>query len=1458
MPIEVKQGDRVKFQDHGTVIRTSKDSSDVVVRDSSGSNQTVPSGRIIEKYDLGGSVKENTDLLAREFSRLVRRDLTKKEIGEILKSNGQKNPHDYMDANMTVDEAFVNIMGRLYVYPEDGEEQHEIDMRMMDNAQTIAERNKYYPDEKLVYPRDKSEVIEVQVGNGPKKKMKELGEAKHFIEDDGLKKENQKLTYKLFINGKLKFTAKRSVIDEKFVRGGTTTGNSVKAESYVEIIKEANESKSNNIVVEFYPAYNEKEHSKLPERLKTLLKEPKSSEFNTLEPNDVLDILFLMKNKKERGVKSIKWGKKVGDKFAKGGRVPYFNQVAEDLVKHYLPGVEPAEYAYDGRRTPGVYDIEKGKSSDGSRETAITIAFGSKFMDAVKKIKEDYNSFEKFAKELAEQKGYGMEVQYDDVITKEDEEDDDDVYGSITFVFSKDSFSRDKKYAKGGTMSESPRIYVADLAAYNEGKLIGEWLDLSDYSSGEEVMEAINDLLKKWSEEQDVEREEYAIHDTENIPGDMISEYSGEDDFEKVVSVLTVANDRDIPFEVILKWMSDKGEDDASNAADAYYGTYKDEEDFAYEMVEQGMISDLSQYLTISETDRRIIAGEESDSRVEDADDDDLINQADMEDELSDLETERDEAEQKENEISEKKDAIEELEDELSDLEEDEEGNADEIEKKKAEIEEAETELAELEGEYEEFDFDKKKDSLVDKAREKVRDEVYDEVYGGLSDPVQYFVHDQGIYSEEDLAKQSFMMVDYEYLAKELGHDYTFIRHDGETYVFTDNYARGGKIRTPKAKKKAGIQVGSKVTIIAEKVRQQREDRKPAKNSSVDKLLKAYESVLDKVGKVYDMGANIVGVQYDTRKISIPKEYLQLLLEEGGGGDDQVKKSPVVEEIKNKYPNVSVSVMNKSTGEYKFETKFFNDILELNRKYFSGIPVVQRGSGGTYFISTIPRHTAKEKESFAKGGVSSSSAAESFFRIGVSKGKHKTYKGVYSHQWGEYPVPLFDKQTAIRVMEDQGMKTRVKGKVIQYNDGNSANWFDVRPDKNGLYEVGETWPWKKDDDFDDLEKYVIPTWAVKAVMNDKTSGLTKDKITKVKAFVDKVIKEYGHSDFLLSDEGEYSAKSNDIEGSVAGKVNDVYISPSQSFAKGGATSKSNIEKLSGIMKKQLIKQWGKDGTNNVLYSIKPNDKMDFGGYKDARPYAANFIIGHGIQVSFMLPERKMLTYSTAVKDEYEDRKSFENHGGLIYIRKPLDEKVAGELVEKLFSKRFAKGGFANLDKIASGKYLDLAVQGNKLHIFLTEEGREWIKENGEITERNFDELFEDIRGNSELMYFPDLGEVGIGMSSAPCITDGYYYGDTELESHKDVKVWWFPGYEVKDAFAELNENGEVDFDLADSYAKGGKVKFNDKVKAISSRLRGKGVPKKFRKDYGSRYDKDEADTAARRIAGSQLRDRKNK
>lgn len=102
-------------------------------------------------------------------------------------------------------------------------------------------------------------------------------------------------------------------------------------------------------------------------------------------------------------------------------------------------------------------------------------------------------------------------------------------------------------------------------------------------------------------------------------------------------------------------------------------------------------------YITITETDRGVLANEESDNYVENMEDGELIKEAQLEDEFV---------------------AAEEAED------------------------------------------SKLQDDLIQQAKESIQEKKYDEIYKELADPLQYFVHDHGLYSEEDLMKADFISID--------------------------------------------------------------------------------------------------------------------------------------------------------------------------------------------------------------------------------------------------------------------------------------------------------------------------------------------------------------------------------------------------------------------------------------------------------------------------------------------------------------------------------------------------------------------------------------------------------------------------------------------------------------------------------------------------------------------------
>ena len=135
-------------------------------------------------------------------------------------------------------------------------------------------------------------------------------------------------------------------------------------------------------------------------------------------------------------------------------------------------------------------------------------------------------------------------------------------------------------------MSEA-RIYVGTYAKYNEGSIYGKWLDLSDYSDKDEFYEACREL------HNDEEDPELMFQDWENIPSGLISEsWLSDYIFEVIETVDDMDEDKKAAFAVWLNHeshdLSSKDINDLiSSFEDAFQGAYKDEEDYAYEIVEE-------------------------------------------------------------------------------------------------------------------------------------------------------------------------------------------------------------------------------------------------------------------------------------------------------------------------------------------------------------------------------------------------------------------------------------------------------------------------------------------------------------------------------------------------------------------------------------------------------------------------------------------------------------------------------------------------------------------------------------------------------------------------------------------------------------------------------------------------------------------------------------------------------
>nr|WP_228407990.1 antirestriction protein ArdA [Chryseobacterium sp. CBTAP 102] len=135
---------------------------------------------------------------------------------------------------------------------------------------------------------------------------------------------------------------------------------------------------------------------------------------------------------------------------------------------------------------------------------------------------------------------------------------------------------------------EDFQIYVGTYSKYNSGSIYGEWLQLSNYSSYDELLEAMREL------HQDEQDPEFMIQDYECseffIKQKLISESHLSTHIYEIAEQI---NSSDYDFEVIeayaecMSYYHKDVEDLLHNLSDSYFGQYNSDEDFAQDILEQ-------------------------------------------------------------------------------------------------------------------------------------------------------------------------------------------------------------------------------------------------------------------------------------------------------------------------------------------------------------------------------------------------------------------------------------------------------------------------------------------------------------------------------------------------------------------------------------------------------------------------------------------------------------------------------------------------------------------------------------------------------------------------------------------------------------------------------------------------------------------------------------------------------
>ncbi|MFL9841730.1 antirestriction protein ArdA [Sphingomonas sp. ST-64] len=127
--------------------------------------------------------------------------------------------------------------------------------------------------------------------------------------------------------------------------------------------------------------------------------------------------------------------------------------------------------------------------------------------------------------------------------------------------------------------TDQPRIYVACLAAYNNGYLHGAWIDAAQEPWA--IWDAVQDMLRA---SPVAEAEEWAIHDYEGFGGVRIEEYTG---FERVSELALFITEHGAIGAALLEHFSGDLDEAREAITDRYHGSFASLADYVQELTEE-------------------------------------------------------------------------------------------------------------------------------------------------------------------------------------------------------------------------------------------------------------------------------------------------------------------------------------------------------------------------------------------------------------------------------------------------------------------------------------------------------------------------------------------------------------------------------------------------------------------------------------------------------------------------------------------------------------------------------------------------------------------------------------------------------------------------------------------------------------------------------------------------------
>lgn len=138
-------------------------------------------------------------------------------------------------------------------------------------------------------------------------------------------------------------------------------------------------------------------------------------------------------------------------------------------------------------------------------------------------------------------------------------------------------------------MGNQYQIYVADLSAYNEGSLVGQWIDVDSFANDKEELFRIikEEILKTcdFCKSHGMVHEEWAIHDYEYFPD--LGEYPDWDRLVEIAEVLSNFTDEEHK-EAFSKWIvGDADNRNPGDFEDAFRGIWDSEKEYGEDLADE-------------------------------------------------------------------------------------------------------------------------------------------------------------------------------------------------------------------------------------------------------------------------------------------------------------------------------------------------------------------------------------------------------------------------------------------------------------------------------------------------------------------------------------------------------------------------------------------------------------------------------------------------------------------------------------------------------------------------------------------------------------------------------------------------------------------------------------------------------------------------------------------------------